>query len=184
VAADRVNTAEWNKVVDMLEGHLTDLRNDARYRRAVIYAYVENNSSFTNANEVRRVLEQPRFYPVVVKSFDSKKEQRYGVWTGAAEKEMYALEMKRALGDGRLCYADKFISRDKGMKTEILSQLEHYRKELKVSPSGKKTYEYTGKGGGRKDDVCIVLQMILYWSMLERQTPEYMHAAEENGWRL
>jgi hypothetical protein len=173
-----------NAVTNMLETHLQNIRDDPRYNTAVIYVYIEANMSFLTANKVKEIVEHPRFYPVLVQSFDPTTDARAGVWTGPDEKYLYAEEMKRALADGALVYAARFISSDESIKPEIVKQLEVYRREAKVSASGKRTIEYTGKSLGRKDDVCIVMQMLLHWSRLMRNSDEYQKAAELNGWRL
>jgi hypothetical protein len=175
---------DWNVVVDMFEDHLTKLRSDSRYKNALIYVYIEANMSYIDANEVRKVLEQPQFYPVIVKSFDPTTEERAGVWTGPPEKQLYAMELKRALSDALLVYADNLITNDPGVKTEIKNQLEVFRRDVKITPQGKRTIEYTGKSSNRKDDMCLVLQMMLYWSNEMRESHEYIKASETNGWRL
>jgi hypothetical protein len=179
-----VNTIDSNVIVDMLEKHLTRLREDARYQNAVIYVYIEANMSWVTANDIKKVVEQPRFYPVIVRSYDTSPEQKPGVHTGQPEKEMYSRDLQRALGDGQLCYADRFISDDPNVKQELRSQMEVYRREVEVGPNGKLKSNFTGKSNGRKDDLCMVVQMLLYWSRLERESAEYVHAATANGWRL
>jgi hypothetical protein len=151
----------------------------------VIYVYIEANLSFVSANQIKQLIEPQSLYPIVVKSFDPKNDGRCGVWTGDTEKELYAIEMQRALSDGALVYADSFITSDDHMREEVRAQLEVYRREVRVTPgTGKLKVIYTGKSHGRKDDVAIVMQMLLYWSRVTRESTEYMEAAESNGWRM
>jgi hypothetical protein len=169
----------------MVEKHLSDLRADPRYMYAVIYVYIEANLSWVTANDMARLCMQPRFYPVIVQSFDTSKDMRYGVWTGPAEKEMYTNEMKRALSDGAIAYADDFISSDREVKSEVRSQLEVYRRSVKFTEGSEKaSVTYTGKSSGRKDDLAIVLQMLLYWSRVVRCSSEYAEASVLNGWKF
>lgn len=168
----------------MIETHMTKLRNDSRYRHAVIFVYIEANMSFVTASQIRDIVMQPCFYPVIVQTYDQSKEQRTGVWTGPPEKELYANELKRALADGAISFADQFLTENPAVRSELRDQLEVFRREVKMSPQGKRTVEFTGKSPGRKDDLCIVLQMLLYWSRVMRESGEYMQMAEANGWRL
>jgi hypothetical protein len=185
IGFDRVCTADDNTIIDMLETHLAGLRANPRYKAAVVYVYVEANMSFVTANRIKNIIDKPVYYPTIVAQYDPKGESRYGVWSGPEEKEMYADELKRALADGQLCYAEHFVSQDgAAVKSELKDQMEVFRRELKVSPTGKKTYVYTGKSNGRKDDLCIVLQMLLYWSKYTRESSEYANAATQNGWRI
>lgn len=161
------------------------IRQDPRYAFAVIFVYIEANLSWVTANDMARLCMQQRFYPTIVKSYDTTKAQRYGVWTGESEKEMYSNEMKRALGDGAIAYADDFISQDVNVKSEVRSQLEVYRRNVKfVEGSEKARVTYTGKSSGRRDDLAIVLQMLLYWSRYNRSSREYLQTAAENGWKF
>lgn len=168
----------------MIETHLSRIREDDRYHHALIYVYIEANLSFVTARDIGRICSQPQFFPVVVKSFDSTKDERDGVWTGEAEKQMYTSEMKRALADGALSYADNFLSQTENVQAEVQAQLEVFRRDVKLTEGcTKPKITYTGKSNGRKDDLCLVLQMLLYWSRVQRESAEYLTAAASNGWR-
>jgi hypothetical protein len=169
----------------MLQQHIIDIRKDPRYQGAVIYVYIEANLNYIGANRIKNLLSLPAFYPLRVQHFDPSTEQKAGVYTGEVQKEQYIEETKRALSEGALCYAENFISNDPDIKTEISQQLEAYRADVKTDPlTHKRTVYHTGKSAGKKDDCALVVQMMLYWSRLFRDSHEYAEAAESNGWRL
>lgn len=169
----------------MIQTHLRKLRATETYRTAVIFMYIEANMSYITANQMRTIAEKPEFYPMHVETFDPTTEERAGVWTGEDEKHLYALEMKSVLLNGALWYASDFITSDpiNALKTEVREQMGHFRREFKMMPNGKLKVTYTGKSNNRKDDVCIVIQMLLHWSKETRESQTYMDAAAANGWR-
>lgn len=177
---------DGTKIKSMVERHLTQLRADPRYQYALIYVYIEANLSWVTAHDLAQLCMQQKYYPVLVKSYDTTKENRYGVWTGETEKEMYVMEMRRALNEGALCYAEDLNSSEPAaIKKDVMGQLEVYRRNVKYTEGSEKVkVSYTGKSSGRKDDLAIILQMLLYWSHVTRCSHEYLEAASANGWKF
>lgn len=161
------------------------LRAVPAYQTAMIYVYIEANLSFVTANRIKAIVNKPCFYPIQVQSFDPSTEERAGVWTGEVEKQLYTIELQRALADGALYYASNFVTQGdvKEVKSEVKEQLENFRREVTLV-NGKMKVVYTGKTGTRKDDLCLVVQMLLHWSRENRLSDEYAQAATANGWRL
>lgn len=153
----------------------------------MIYVYIEANLSWVTANDIANICLHKDNYPIQVMSYDPTKDQRFGVWTGKSEKEWYAREMKQALASGTLMYAEDFITAEPkavAIKGEIRDQLQLYRRIVTYKDGDDQpTVTYSGKGGGRKDDLAIVLQMLLWWSKLNRASHEYKEAAHHNGWK-
>jgi len=173
------------EVDPLLQQHFIDIRKDPRYRSAVIFVYIEANLNYIGANRIKNLLSLPAFYPVVFQHFDPSTECKVGVYTGEKEKIMYVEEAKRALSDGSLCYTENFLTNDPDIKTEIKNQFEAYRADVRLNAVTKKrTVDHTGKSAGKKDDCALVIQMLLYWSHLFRDSDEYAKTAERNGWRI
>lgn len=159
------------------------LRKDPRYKNAMIYVHIEANLSYLTANKTKDMVDKSEFYPVYCTQFNPSKDATTGVWSGEVEKAMYVQAMQYALSDGSLEYAADFITNDETIKGEAKNQLESYRRDVKLLPNGKQSVSYSGKGSNKKDDVCIVMQMLLYWGRYTRDTHEYIQAAQTNGWR-
>lgn len=178
---------ETNRINNMIETHLLKHRQDPRYANAMIYVYIEANLSWVTANDIAKLCLQPRFYPVQVMRYDPKPTQFYGVWTGASEKQMYVELTQKSLSSGQLCYAENFITAEPQtnlIKAEIRSQLEMYRRVVTFKEGDDQPkITYTGKSPGRKDDLAIVVQMLMYWSRLLRSSKEYIDTATMNGWK-
>jgi hypothetical protein len=174
-----------NIIVDMIIKHLRKLRSIAQYANAVMFVYIEANLSWVTANTLAGVAQAGEFYPCIVKKYDPKNKGRFGVWTQEAEKEKMCHETKHVMADGALYYAEHFFSETAPLtiQQEIKAQLEVYRRNIRLSDSGKVTIEYTGKSTNRKDDLAIVIQLLLYWSRYNRESTEYQQEKQSNSWR-
>ena len=107
-------------------------------------------------------------------------------------KQSMAGTMQRSLADGQMCFAHDFITSssptvEKEIKAVFREQLSKYREEL-ILPldlsTGITRKVITGKSsGGQKDDLCIVVQIALYFSGKKRIEPAFRDIAQSRGWR-
>ena len=153
----------------MLSDHYGGLRRNARYRDAIIMVYIEANMSFVDAKRVRNLLMGQEFGPpggIEVAAFDSKKEQRFGVWTDNPHKEAYAIELQQQVPHMRFAVEGDFISGDaRQCRKDLCDQLKVFRKEIFETSATSPCYKacYTGKSAGRKDDFVMALGIALYY---------------------
>lgn len=178
----------------MTEKHLESIRSRPLYHHAYIFVYIESQYSVIEAGNVRDIVQQHRFAPVAVESQIRKggKQPRLGVMTMNEEKKLYAQDLAMVLSHGQLLYPEEseFISSDSvAVKEELLAQLRQYRRETKMTHQEDAAFAdvketYSGKAGGRKDDLCMALQIALFHGMRKRQSDGYEQLAMVNGWRL
>jgi hypothetical protein len=158
---------------------LASIRAVANYRSAVIFVNIEANyGGWSAAKDIARVANQPEFGAVQVLSFDPDHKGRPGFMTGAQEKYLFKQALERALVCGSLRLCDNMVgSSAKQDIATLYKQMEDYHVEIKPLKDpvfGKPAYMFTGKGaGGQKDDLCIVLQMVLHFSLTIRGSEGY-----------
>jgi hypothetical protein len=96
--------------------------------------------------------------------------KRLGVLTTDAVKHAMCGLLNSMLRERRVHVAKELISRTPDMiRTRMKEQLEVYSYQFKVAetPFNKNQMSLSGKVGGMKDDVCICLQLVIYWTGLE-----------------
>lgn len=94
-----------------------------------------------------------------------------GVLTTVETKHAMATILNTMLRERRV-HVDKqnLISRDaKGMIVRLREQMEIYSYQFKqaINTFGKDLISLSGKVGGMKDDICICLQLGVYWTSAE-----------------
>ena len=72
------------------------------------------------------------------------------------------------LRTGNVLFSDPFVSRSSGMRETVVQQLRAYRFET-VKRGGGAGFApdkvvLTGKRAGKSDDVCLAVQIALFWS--------------------
>ena len=78
------------------------------------------------------------------------------------------------LDTDRLKLWDNFSSDDPGMRATLSTQLRSYKFETKEARDvfGQAKMILTGKASGLNDDLCIALQMVVFWSSAHYQNPK------------
>ena len=144
-----------------------------------MYVSIEANyGGWCAAADIARVANRPEFGSVHVLSFDPDHKGRPGFYTGPNEKYMFHEVLGHSLIQGSLCYSSVMIGRDPvGDIAELEKQiLAFYKasKPLKDPVFGAPAWVFTGKGaGGQKDDLCLALQMVIYFSLQTRRSEGY-----------
>lgn len=176
----------------MMERHMEGIRSKPHYCHAHIFVFIESNYSVIEAGSVSDILTQHRFAPMSIESqCTGTNKSRLGVLTGPNEKKMYATDLQYALANHQLMYPfdTEFVSQKPTQTKEmLLNQLRFYRRETKQSINQAEAFAqvketYSGKGGGRKDDLCMALQIGLYHGQVKRLSNEYEQMALTYGWR-
>jgi hypothetical protein len=182
-----------NVITKMIETHLDMIMRSRTYGRSMKYVFIEANyGGYWAVDIIKNIVQQPRFAPIEVVSYDETAKDRAGIWMSQGVKECMAGVMQRSLADGQLCFAKEFITQRgpnlPDIKKEYREQLINYRQEL-IEPhdvaTGTSKAIITGKtSGGRKDDLCIVSQIALYFSGKKKMESSFRELANERGWRV
>lgn len=175
----------------MIDFHFEGIRSTAQYSNACIFVYPESNNNVIEANKVRDIVQKTCYAPVFVEYQHRQGKPRIGVLTRPEDKKQCAEDLARVMSDGLLSFPEnnKLISGDpQGCKDMLIQQLRHYRKEEKITnrddPAFAQVKEmYSGKAGGRKDDLAMALQLVLHHGAKKRLTDEYERLSAMNGWR-
>ncbi len=138
-----------------------------------------------------KVVQQTKFAPVEVVSYDETPRERAGIWMTQPVKEKLVGTMKRSVADGQFTFAKEFITlrkKPEDIRREVCDQLSNFRQEL-IQPLDKATgiakAVYTGKtNGGRKDDLLITIMIALYYGGLKRMEEKFLNVAAQRGWRF
>lgn len=171
----------------MLKAHITALRDTPQYADAFIYVYIEANMSWISVDMIADVLlgHDTKQRTVVVQQ-DPGKNERFGVWTGPAEKENYAAGLQRVLVDNLLFFAENMVGGHQARdKQNLMQQLSVYRKEVKAPTEpihGKYKTSFGGKSQGQKDDLAMALQICLHWMCKTRTSSNFLSEARKHGW--
>jgi hypothetical protein len=178
----------------MVEGHLRAIRHSARYHNAYIFVFIEANyGGYWASSVLETIVQQKEFMPLEACSYDESDEEKVGVWMEPKLKPALAAQLQRSLADGQLVFAKDFITTqtEKSMngkpkvQMDFMSQLSEYREELK-EPNDAATGDYkkfiTGKSCGRRDDMCICVQLALYFGMKRRMDDDFREIGESRGW--
>ena len=101
-----------------------------------------------------------------------------GWLTTNERKEQMCLQLREALSVGKLHFSNEFFSTTQGLR-EVKEQLEGELRNFCVlveaakTPFGKVKKTYSGKVGGRNDDLVIALQLALAGSRVFYQENRY-----------
>lgn len=130
-----------------------------------IKIYVERNLGFEAEHHARDL----GSIPGVIFHQDLA-AKRIGVLTTDAVKHAMCGLLNSMLREKRVHMAKQLISRDpKSIRTRIREQMEVYSYQFKLAetPFNRDQMSLSGKVGGMRDDVCICLQLAIYWTGLE-----------------
>lgn len=165
------------------------IRDHPIYGRSVIVLIIEANMSYIGADLVAGWLRRVDLRPVYILSRDPTPKARVGVWTGENEKVLYAAEMERVLANHTLRRAAELIDHPRALPRwdQLVQQMAMFRRTVKnpadeVFQSVK--VAFSGKGGGNADDLCLALQMALYWGNDVRRDTSFLQMAGAYGWNI
>ena len=105
-----------------------------------------------------------------VEFYTDHKAGRIGVLTSNDTKHAMATLLNTMLREGRVHVAETLQSRDAGgLKARLRDQLGVYSYQFKqaINTFGTDRIALSGKVGSMKDDLCICLQLGVYWTSVE-----------------
>lgn len=196
------------KVDEMLVNHVLAIRDIPIYRDALIAIAAEvNYGGWTGTNRIKRLLQPDRrdapavaylsvllngrsLGPLVFISNDPQGSGDFGSVTAPLQKEGGADLLLQSMEREALVYAKHFVTLSKpaeNIKTKIRDQLRFFRKEVDIpddSAFQAPKVKYTGKSGGRKDDLCGCIQFALYWMRRIRRNGQFQQFCQAAGKRV
>jgi hypothetical protein len=175
-------------IVKMLQNHVLMLRAIPQYHKADIFLYIEANMSFISADEVCEmyIRNDEKFGPVIPVSDRKEGDGRYGVWSGQYEKEAYARGLAYTMSDGNLDYCRHMAgAKIEATKMVLQDQMKNLRREAKTPQDmafQQVKYVYTGKSSGKRDDLCMALQIALHCMRKQRCNPKFLKWCHDKGY--
>ncbi len=188
VGIDCSNSFHHNEIIEMLSDHVLGLRALPLYEDALFVFYIEANLSFIAVDQLKNFFSQPQFGNVYIVSRDPKNLGRPGVWTSAVEKELYSRDLEKVLSDGKLSFADQLVSDNaENNKVKLIAQLNYFSRQV-IQPSDPSKLDnkviFSGKGTGRRDDLCLALMIGLTNAQLTLLDKNFLQLCTRNGWRF
>ena len=176
--------------------HIRRIRLDTGRKTCRFFVFVERNLGFEPLSQ--RVIYcgsravPPRFeaehhkraldYIPGVTFYVDQKASRVGVLTTEATKHAMAQLVVSMLAERRIHVLPTLYSAEpERVRIRLREQMESYSAQFKKAPDtfGKDKITLSGKVGGMKDDVCICLQLAVYFTQLETQRASDMFSSLE-----
>lgn len=158
-------TKEPSVQFKLVEEHILALRTDLYRTLSKVIVYVERNLGFEAEHHKHALDTIPG-----VEFYMDNKAGRVGIVTTNDTKHAMATLLNTMLRERRVHVHPKVHSRDvPGAKTRLRDQLGIYSYQYKqaVNTFGTDRVALSGKVGGMKDDLCICLQLGVYWTSVE-----------------
>jgi len=165
VVAHIISIAEPDRQFCLVQEHIANLRKDLHRTLSKVKIYVERNLGFEAEHHHRALGDIPG-----VHFFIDRKAGRVGVLTTNDTKHAMSTILNTMLRERRVHIAKSVVSRDpKGTLIRLREQMEIYSYQFKQATNtfGKNQIALSGKVGGMKDDLCICLQLGVYWTSAE-----------------
>lgn len=162
-------------IVSLFVDHIYQIRAQENLKYARIVVIPEANMSFISTDRIATIIESLRLPDVSVVGHRKPNGEpdpigRYGVVTTESRKVLYVNEVRTLLTTKRLGFVDlpQMIGKDVLVdKATLGEQLKSYKEEIipgdeyGTRPAKRR---YSGKGTGMRDDLCLALQIGVYWS--------------------
>jgi hypothetical protein len=154
--------AEPEKQFDLVERHINRIRSLNSLRCSEVVVMVERNLGFEAEHHHRALAGIP-----LTRHRVDHQAQRYGVLTTEDIKYGMMTMLNNMLRDQRVNLLEPLLSEDPdGCRRRLKEQLSIYSFQFKSAQNafGKQRVALNGKVGGMKDDICIALQLGIYFS--------------------
>ena len=177
-------------VKNTMHEHMKQVRANAKFKKSMIFLYIEANMSWLTSDDYSLELEK-HYKPLTIVRQDPKKAPegtlpRAGVITTRAEKERYVSHLQHLLSMGNLRISKDLISQQpNGIVDKFIQQLNEFKRTVTPpkNPNSDR-YEITigGKGIDSKDDLVFAVMIGCVFAMVRRQTLEYRALKNAFGW--
>lgn len=189
IAADYVKREEAHDeaYMAMLRAHVSKVRGDPRYRKALIIYFFEANLSKNNAARMaREVLNCRNLEPHWAYNLDQATEGGAGCWTTNATKCAGIQTLAFRVRDAGIFWAhDLMTMHEKGedhIRSIVHVQMERLRlvvrpnEDIHREAAEKRTWTSDGP-----DDAVMCMAIAIYWSQLLLQKPEFEKIMHQSG---
>jgi hypothetical protein len=151
----------------LLIRHISELRSKVQWLRSRIVIYVEHNLGFESEHHARALQNMPN-----VAFYRDEKRGRVGMLTTLPIKHAMCTLVNAMFREDRICASsgDGFVitcgRREDDMKRLLRDQLEIYSYQFKQAATvfNKGQVALSGKVGGMRDDLAVLLQLAAYWT--------------------
>lgn len=193
VSSYGIETQDMNDIFNLFIALFTMLRASPIYRDALVWVYPEANSGYFNCTQLRDLfMNRPQIFGrVEFQMYEPyKNEMVPGVFTHHETKEKYANYLQHKMSNGQLLFAEEMIGNPERLESEkrkLIDQLNNYRMEMRESIHPGLIPDkcfFTGKSGGRRDDLCMALQIAIYQMQLKRDDPDFQQRCAREGWMV
>lgn len=153
---------EPEKQFAIVEKQIAGIRSRAIFAHSPIVIMVERNLGFEAEHHQRALAGLP-----MTRHRVDHQAKRYGILTTEEIKLAMMTLLNNMLRDQRVNVLDPLISQDPvACRRRLRDQLGIYSFQYKAAANafGKQRVALNGKVGGMKDDVCIALQLAVYFS--------------------
>ena len=159
---DPLCITEPEKQFALVHRHIERIREDPIFRQSQIVIMVERNLGFEAEHHERALRDIP-----ITKHRIDHQAKRFGILTTEDIKYGMMTLFNTMLRDQRVNVKEPLLSEDPlGNRKRLREQLIIYSFQYKAAANafGKQRVALNGKVGGMKDDVCIALQLGVYYS--------------------
>ena len=149
----------------MVREHIEKIRMNLYCTLSRVKIFVERNLGFEAEHHYRALGDYPG-----VEFYKDDKAQRVGVLTTNETKHAMCAVLSTMMREKRVHVQTPVVSRDPvGNLVRLREQLEIYSYQFKAAQNTFATDKIalSGKVGGMKDDLCICLQLGVYWTNVE-----------------
>lgn len=160
-----LHSPEPDRQFQLVEDHIRRVRKDLYRTLSPVKIYVERNLGFEAEHHQRALGHLPG-----VEFYVDHKAQRVGVMTTNETKHAMCTILSTMMRERRVHVHRQLVSMDP-VRTlvRLREQLEIYSYQFKsaVNTFTNDKIALSGKVGGMKDDLCICLQLGVYWTNVE-----------------
>lgn len=145
-----------------MERHIERIRQNPLYSYSPLVIMVERNLGFESEHHERAL----RHLPHVRHRIDHQ-AKRFGILTTEEIKYAMMVLLNTMLRDQRVNMMNPLLSEDpEGNRRRLRDQLGVYSFQYKAAANvfSKQRVSLNGKVGGMRDDVCVALQLAIYYS--------------------
>jgi hypothetical protein len=180
-----LSLADHEHEADIVRAHVARIREIPKYEKSLFIIIVEANMSRLVSDRLGKIASTAVFpSPYYVMSNNGK----VGVFTDHDVKMRYAFNLNELLLSRRIVLEEKVVGADsaKSIKT-LMKQLTDFSEKQVESTNpgfGTRKVTMTGKEGGKMDDICMSLQIGLYWASLLEAREDFVHYCQRLGFSL
>lgn len=188
VGMDTSASKKQTEIDNLVRGHFAGLRRHPCLQESMIIVYVEANMSWLIPSNIKNIVTTGVFGHVIMETSNIKStdENLPGVLTTNANKRLYAEILQSCIIEDSLSFSSHCSKHAQfhSNKRKLMDQLRNYRREIKEPNDmafGQFRESYTGKAKGQKDDMCLCIQLLLYWRAQKIASQQFRQFCYQNN---